>query len=599
MRGFKAASLVLILLMLSSVSFAETNNEDSGTSDSQKSHNEATDFGGPTRGELRTPFAFDLLHYDINVTVQPALNYLHGISIITVNITDCAQDLAFDLGLTPSNVSLFNGTALSYDYDFDIAGDYHLLVHPDGHLINQSTVGLVVKYSGTVTNGNVDHIGNEGSWVQRGEFWYPKVHRGDQNASYDRFTADINITVPIGRVVVSNGELVGTRTPSPGNLTFHWRTSDPAKELSFAEGAFNKTAVMHNGISVEVYLFPQHDHLKWSYLDEMNRTLDFYESVFSSYPYPKLALVEIPSEFAYGAACLQSFIVMQTNVFNDFNPADGPLTHEISHNWWGHTVVGLGDGSHWLHEGFASYSADLYGEYQYQNRSRLELQKKTYYQRDYRPVESSSVAGGFSPYNKGPWILHMLRYVLGNATFFQVMNRFATQNAFSVGVVIADFERASEDVSGRNLSWFFQEWLYGTGHLGVEVTNARCLQQRDGTFLTEIKIRRSEDVVMPIDVSFTTVNGRKVVLEKYVNLTSTDMTISFSSGAQTTNVTFDPYGWLLASFAVANITFVPYQRPLVEEPLFWISAVAVALLIIAVVVLVKRRKGRKGTSHQR
>jgi hypothetical protein len=376
--------------------------EESGVSDSTQFGIEPIHSNRVTVGATRSPATFDLIHYDLDVTVQPTSSNLDCTVNVTVVFSEDTQNLTFDLALTPYIVSLADGEGMNYTYAADNAGDYHLVVNSSGRFIQGTTLELVIRYAGSPNMGNIDHVGIEGSWLQRGESWYPKVHRANPNASFDRFTADINVTVPDGRVAVSNGELIGTRVPSPGNLTFQWKTLQPATSLSFAEGVLNKTAVMHNGVSVEVYFFPRHDQLKWSYLAEMNKTLDFYESIFSSYPYPKLALVEIPSVFAYGSSCLQSFFVIQTRILDDFTLGEGPLPHEIAHQWWGQMVAGLGDEALWLQEGFAQYSADLYGEHQYQNRSRLWEQKSAYYMTNPSPSEGA-VAGGYSAYYKGPW----------------------------------------------------------------------------------------------------------------------------------------------------------------------------------------------------
>ncbi len=98
---------------------------------------------------------------------------------------------------------------------------------------------------------------------------------------------------------------------------------------------------------------------------------------------------------------------------------------------------------------------------------------------------------------------------------------------------------------------------------------------------------------MPVDVSFATVKGGRTVLEKFVNLASAYVTISFSTTDQVTNMTFDPHGWLLANFAVTNVTLVTYQSPFYEEGLFWISVAAIIAFAVAVLVVVRRRKKRE------
>jgi dolichyl-phosphate-mannose--protein O-mannosyl transferase len=87
-------------------------------------------------------------------------------------------------------------------------------------------------------------------------------------------------------------------------------------------------------------------------------------------------------------------------------------------------------------------------------------------------------------------------------------------------------------------------------------------------------------------------------MEKYFNLTSTDNTFSFSADAQVTNVEFDPQGWLLARFSMVNVSFVQYQRPIFEEPIFWISAIVAMILVIALIILVRRRRGCRELSQK-
>jgi aminopeptidase N len=150
------------------------------------------------------------------------------------------------------------------------------------------------------------------------------------------------------------------------------------------------------------------------------------------------------------------------------------VAHEIAHQWWGSQVLPQGAGAGWLSEAFAEYSSFLFVESQKGEsglRECLADAKRSYHlssaqgpeepisQTD--PLDQTAAYSGVV-YSKGAYILHMLREVVGRDQLTKILRTFAAEHQ-GRAAQIADFRRTAEQVSGKRLDWFFDQWLNRTG----------------------------------------------------------------------------------------------------------------------------------------
>ncbi|NOZ77059.1 MAG: M1 family metallopeptidase, partial [Euryarchaeota archaeon] len=431
------------------------------------------------------------------------------------------------------------------------------------------------------------YIGPEVSYLIYEYLWYPMTWG-------DRATATVSIKVPEGLTAVSVGELVQEVTEG-GQTTFTWSTSQPSRGISLAVAHYVQKSILiypyqltgssygpggHGAfIPITCYLFPQDASKADSLLENTAEILERFSQKFDGYPYDEFRVVEMPS-FFFGGHGDQGFVMVNSVAIN--LDSEEFLGHEIAHNWWGSLVFAEGrpglksigsyklagpkesnldymptSESHnlWLHEGFATYSGILYLEERYGReamRDSLDAKRDEYLamrtkygDRPIAQMEEEYSKGLYHAivYSKGAYVLHMLRYVVGENAFFDIMNTYQERYR-EKSATIDDFQQVSEEVAGTDLDWFFDQWIrqvrlpdFTVG--GVEVTDTPT------GYRVEVEILQTGDVVTtPMDVTLHTTGGK---LSKRVWLLNDRKTVTFTTTAEPLYVGLDEGGWLLES----------------------------------------------------
>ncbi len=348
------------------------------------------------------------------------------------------------------------------------------------------------------------------------DLWWPvKDHVSDEPDSMS-----IRVTVPDPLVVASNGRLRGTRSPEPGKTAYDWFVSDPINTYGVAlniapyrliEGELQSIAgdvfpvqffVLREDYDRGVAFFPEIlEHVRW------------FEGRFGPYPFrsDKYGVAQTPhlgmehqSIIAYGAD-------FRPNVFTqrDFG-FDQLHHHELAHEWWGNLVTNADWKDAWIHEGIGTYTQAMYAEdlggeeaYHAYIRANRGMISNTL---AVAPEEISSVNEMFERphdiYTKGAWILHSLRYLVGSEFLFESLRRMAYPDSVAARSARCqcrfassdDFIRTVEEVTGRNLDWFFRVYLR-------QPDLPELVVDRDGGIVTLTwKVPGDLDFPMPVQV---------------------------------------------------------------------------------------------------
>ncbi len=331
---------------------------------------------------------------------------------------------------------------------------------------------VVISYSVQLTGQDEmlpggDVISDRGVYLRPESRWYPAL-------GYLEFRAPVKttVTVPKAYYVVAPGALIAQQSLG-AQTRFTWDCPQPANGIALAVGRFRSKTVPHGTITLGVHLFPEHSQWADDYLQEAGRILDFYSASFGPYPFGQFDVVEVPLfPGGYGPT---SFVMLGEATVEDRDSL-GPafLAHEIAHQWWGSVVVPQGAGAGWLSEAFAEYSSFLYMEHcrgPAGLRRCLDKAKRGYHVATARgPEEPISYTdpmdqvGAYSGviYSKGAFVLHMLRREIGDASFLKLLRTFAAKYAGGFAQ-LGDFRDLAEEVSGRKLGWFFDQWLNRSG----------------------------------------------------------------------------------------------------------------------------------------
>jgi aminopeptidase N len=295
-------------------------------------------------------------------------------------------------------------------------------------------------------------------------------------------TTELRVTVPSGWYALSNGELL-----SEDDGAFHWKMSEPHPSYLFtlAAGEFTLIEEEVDGIPLS-YLVPsgREEDGKRTFARTAAMIRNFGAITGVKYPWNKYAQVVV-SDFTFGGMENTTATTMYEHILLDERAAidissDDLIAHELAHQWFGDLVT-CRDWSHaWLNEGFATFMEHIdreshlgRDEYDYSVHGDMQSYFGEAHGRYKRPIVCQDYEAPIDIfdrhlYEKGGAVLHMLRRELGDTLFWLGVKTYL--NRHSKGVVeTRDLMRAMEEVSGRSLERFFEQWVYRAGHPELDV----------------------------------------------------------------------------------------------------------------------------------
>jgi aminopeptidase N len=405
---------------------------------------------------------YDVSNYSLTLDYTPSGNQLVGTVVITARATQNLSSFDLDFRMHDVTRLLVNGAPAAFSY----AKEQELVVTPAAGLVQGKTFTVTVEYAGTplvVTDPDQSIEGwvptDDGAFVvnepQGSPGWYPVNDNPRDKATYD-----FRVTVPDGLTVMANGVLV-SETHVAGKATWAWRESDPmAPYLATTTlGKFDLTKSTTSGIPTYVAVDPQ--LAKGQVLSKLAEAVNFYSSIYGPYPFNAVgAIVDSAKVVGYS-------LETQTKPNFPYVPDEATLVHELSHMWFGDSVT-LGVWPDiWLHEGFATWSEWIWSERQ-GNKSAHQWFEQLYN----TPAKDTAfwgpaVADFTNPallfngtvYYRGGMTLQALREKIGDLAFFQLLRDWATQNRYGT-VTTAQFIALAEKESGKDLTQFFNVWIY-------------------------------------------------------------------------------------------------------------------------------------------
>ena len=314
-------------------------------------------------------------------------------------------------------------------------------------------------------------IGDDTSYLLYASRWFPVSGYG-----INRFTATINVTLPAHMVVIGSGKETVSETSAKKGMTaglptktfgFVWeRPSFPGTIIA---GVFQETKSDEAGVDLHLFFKPIHQKLAAEYGTTALKEFTYDVSTFGPLPTPTLRVVELPDDTVPTAWAPEVAAIASRAVTDKINYR--LLANVIAHQWWGASVSPASKDDWWITDGFSRYSEAMYVE-QAAGPMGLEEAVKDMsvgaLSYDTVPLSSVGKLDLFSPEfqtlvtDKGAMILHMLRWVVGDANYYKIMRTFATQYA-GKSATIDDFEKLAEQAYGDKLTWFFTQWLDSTG----------------------------------------------------------------------------------------------------------------------------------------
>lgn len=512
-------------------------------------------------GELgRVPTAnqdrWDQTYFDIQLTLDPSVPTISSaVTTMRATVLDgplTEVELDFQDNLSISGITS-DGNTTTWSRADDI-----LTVDLDRSYANGEEIEVAVSYSGTPISSAFYFDSFAGSpmvWTLSQPYgartWWPSKDWPSDKPE----EVDIRITAPSGNRIVSNGVLV-SEIDNGLTSTAHWNESYPIATYLVHLGVYpysvstgSYESIGGETVDLVFYDFPSevgNNAAGNAIVDDM---LAVYEGLFGEYPYPTEKYGHNQSLFGGG---MEHQTCSSIGIY-----FESLIAHEATHQWWGDLVTCETYNHVWLNEGFATYGEALWLEEAYGQEAYLaDMLASQYFGPGTVYVEDPSSFGAIFnsnlSYNKGSWVLHMLRHVLGDTNFFATLAQYRDDFAYS-SATTEDFQAVAETVSGQDLNAFFQQWIYGEGYPIYQFEWTGTPDGPNWTIDLQVdQLQSSQIFEMPIDVVVTTTAGTEsFVVDSALASEAFQLTVS----AEPTKVELDPDNWILRQ------VFAPIPEP--------------------------------------
>ena len=422
----------------------------------------------------------DARHYTFRLTLLTSdSNEIEGEAAVTLRVlTAGLREVALDLatpradgkGMTVATVTSATGAV-----PFTHRDNRLRLTLPPGLAAGQD-VTVTIAYRGIPADGLrlINNIHGERTafsenWYNRARQWLPMI---DHVA--DKATGEFLITTRADYQVIANGTLVEQVDLEGGRRRTHWRQDVPISSWLYAVG-IARFAVRHEGlvrgVPLEYWVFPQDAEKGFALFEkDARRSFEFYADYVGPFAYQKLAHVEAAG-MGGGTEHASSIFYGEKGI----TAGNGPVVHEVAHQWFGNAVTEHDWNDIWLSEGFATYFTLLYAEHaegrdafaEGLRRSRATVLKLEASLPNTPVVHVNHDDAVREPtnqlvYQKGAWVLHMLRAQVGTETFWRGIRDYYRQY-MNTTTSTDQFRQVMERASGQDLTAFFRQWLNRAG----------------------------------------------------------------------------------------------------------------------------------------
>lgn len=503
--------------------------------------------------------SFRVRHYDLDLAFAAGSDSIDGkITIALVLPDDLAKGLTLDMA--PS----LNARAVDIDgrsAGFTRRGS-HLLVALPARLARGSVHALSVAYAGTPSTRYLrfDTVAGRPAITSYGMpysagTWWPTF---DEPADKAAAGADIAIVAPQGDIAVSNGILLDARRMSDGRTRFHWREIYPIYPdvISVAIGPYTEVRSDYHSITgrqipLTYYVYAADAGRAAGEFSIVPGVLRSYELLFGPYPFQsdKYGVAEMPIPSFREHQTIPSLgrgLILGTSPVWDLGDISNVIAHDLAHQWFGDSLTPRQWSDIWLSEGFANYAVALWHEREGGAAALQQFMKSL----DTGPFQSP-VYGPKVPsrgalltetvFNKGAWILHMLRHVMGDERYFAALHDYVRRESGSL-VDTGTWIAACERHYGHPLAWFFNEWLYGQGRPALRLAWRSSAYDRRKVRIIIRQVQQGRVFEMPVDLEVRTDAG-SVLRTVWVRTRTQRMTLTESGPVS--RVILDPDDWVL------------------------------------------------------
>ncbi len=507
----------------------------------------------------------DVLHYKFSIELNDKNDTIYGTASVQLKILSAIESIKLDLvkrndagkGMLVDSIMGKGIRGFVKDPDY-----VRIFLLPGAGPAVNDTVTYTIKYHGVPADGLIISKNKYGkrtffadNWPNRAHNWIPCV---DDPA--DKASVEFLVTAPSHYQVISNGvQVEETNLPDNKKLT-HYKeeVALPTKVMAIgvADFAVNLAGEI-NCVPVYSWVYPENKKDGFYDYALAKDILSFYINYIGTFPYRKLA--NIQSKTIFGGMENAGAIFYSESSISGTRHAEYLLAHEIVHQWFGDMATEKSFPHLWLSEGFATYLTHVYAESKLGSEKLNERMKQDrdqvidFVKTANKPVVDSSSAtmALLSPnsYERGGWVLHMLRRQLGDSAFHRSVRSYYDlykgKNADT-----KDLQTVFEKVSGKKLDTFFRQWLYTSDIPQLGITWKYSEKQKTVS-VTVTQLQKGGVFSFPLDISIQGNGNTPVISTRMVNKGTE--TFVFPAKTKPAIVTIDPFVSLLFDGSVTEI----------------------------------------------
>lgn len=435
---------------------------------------------------------FDALHYDLRITLPASGTHVEGVAVIDVARTDPARDtLRLDLsGMRVTRVRVGHGEArAAAAFRQDDGRVFIALPSASG----PDTLRVEVTYDGTPDDGLILRENVHGvpsafadNWPDRARFWFPAIDHPS-----DKATVAYEIHAPREWRIIANGRRTDD-SDDDGVWNYEVRVPIPTYTMviggtRMAVGTIDEcaaggvTELRPDGcVAVSSWTFPEDSVNGARAFRRAGDMIRYYSERFGPFPYEKLAHVQSATRF--GGMENVGAIFYSERALQRGSLGEVTVAHETAHQWFGDAVTPVSWHHLWLSEGFATYfgmqyfeeadGVDRFRELVTGSRDgylRSQVTGLAIVDTTRVPDDNLFSLLNANSYNKGGQVLHTLRGLVGDDAFFRAVRDYYQARTHGTAHT-EDLRAAFERASGRDLGWFFEQWVYRPGHPVFRIT---------------------------------------------------------------------------------------------------------------------------------
>ncbi|NLN74186.1 MAG: T9SS type A sorting domain-containing protein [Bacteroidales bacterium] len=513
---------------------------------------------------------FDILHYNLELDIFDCYIEPYPQSFSATNTILLKADSVINfIELNAVNTSFIIDSILPSNFTFIHENDI-LKINFNSTLNIDDSVSLKIYY-------RHKDVFDEAFYVAKGRLftdcepegarcWFPCWDKPN-----DKATIELKAKVPTNVVLGSIGTLQDSIVIQD-TLYYHWKSRDPVATylMSITSSINYKLDIVnwnphYNPSQIVPIRFYYHEgenvqNIK-SKIEDM---ADFFSALYGPHPFEKNGFATVDTLFNWGGMENQTLTTLCKNCWTDL------LTvHEFAHQWFGDMITCATWADVWLNEGFATYSEALWventqGYLSYKNH--LQYNANYYLNNNpgwaiseedwaYNTPDMMDLFNYSITYMKASTILHMLRYVVGDELFFQSIKSYALSPDFRYNSAkIPDFFNVVEEVTGENLHWFMEQWIFKPNHPKYIVDF--FANYSENNIIVDVEVAQSQShetfYQMPVELLFRFDNGSDTIIKVWN--TENNQMYSFTFESMPVEFVFDPNNEILLKNLTTNVS---------------------------------------------